>query len=410
MKSPVPGPPEGNPRRAASESSGARLNSAAIRRLNSARIFHALREHPGSSQRGLAELTGLDAATISSIVTRLEVEGILQRAAPRRSGQAGRPESLLAIAQDAGLLIGAGLEPDGISLIAASLDGARRMRLDLPGTADPAEAVAALQHGVTELLIRCAMPLSRLRGIGIGIPGLLDARGHLVLAPNLGWRDLPMTAMLRAAFSAPVQIDNDAKAAALAERIFGSVRGVADFVFIYGNAGIGGGLYLGGRLYRGCDGLAGELGHMKLVPGGRLCGCGGRGCLEAYVSETAIAARLRESGRDLPDAALVAAAAEAGDAVVLGVLEEAGGHLGAALANLVNLVNPRAVVLGGNLATLATYLVPAARRVLAANGLPVMLEDAEMLVSPLGAEAVPMGGVALALELFQPRDQGLSPS
>ncbi len=407
MKLPQTEPAPPDPRRPNPDGS-ARLNSAAIRRANTARIFHTLREHPGSSQRALGELTGLDAATISSIVTRLEVEGILQRAAPRRSGQAGRPESLLTIAQDAGLLIGAGLEPDGISLIAAGLDGTRRLSLDLPGADDPSRAIAALQQGVTELLMRCAMPLDKLRGIGIGIPGLLDARGHLVLAPNLGWRDLPLTAMLREAFTAPVQIDNDAKAAALAERIFGAVRGVGDFVFVYGNAGIGGGLYLGGRLYRGCDGLAGELGHMKIVPGGRRCGCGGLGCLEAYVSERALAARLAESGRALGDAAMVAAAAAQGDTVVLAVLEEAGAHLGAALANVVNMVNPRAVVLGGNLATLATWLVPAARRVLSVNGLPVMLEDAEVLVSPLGAEAVPMGGVALAMEMFQPRDQGLA--
>lgn len=385
-----------------------RLNSAAIRRHNTARIFHALREHPGSSQRALGLLTGLDAATVSSIVTRLEVEGIVQRAAPRRSGMAGRPESLLAISPDAGLLIGAGLEPDAITLVATGLDGARRERLDLPGAAAPDEAVAALRQGVTDLLARCAVAPERLRGVGIGVPGLLDARGHLVLAPNLGWRDLPLSAMLRAAFAAPVQIDNDAKAAALAEQIFGSARGVADFIFIYGNSGIGGGLYLGGRLYRGCDGLAGELGHTKLVPDGRPCGCGGRGCLEAYVSERAIGATLAEAGRHLPDAAKVAVAA-AEDAVVREVLDDAGRYLGMALANVVNVLNPRAIVLGGNLATLAAFLLPAARRVLARNGLPVSLEDAEVRVSPLGAEAVPMGGVALALEQFQPRDQGFSP-
>ena len=187
-------------RRAAADAGQTRVNSAAIRRLNTARVFHALREHPNSSQRALGQITGLDAATVSSIVARLEVEGILQRSIARRSGQAGRPESLLSIGPEAGLLIGAGLEPDGICLIAAGLDGTRRIRLDLPGARDPAEAVAALQRGVTELLIRCAMPIARLRGIGIGVPGLLDSRGQLVLAPNLGWRDLPLAAMLRAAF------------------------------------------------------------------------------------------------------------------------------------------------------------------------------------------------------------------
>lgn len=389
------------------EPAPARLNSAAIRRLNTARIFHALREHPGSSQRALAALTGLDAATISSIVARLEAENLLERAAPLRSGLAGRPESRLTIALDAGLLIGAALQPDGIGLLATGLDGRRRGRLDLPGTSDPAEALAALQRGVAELLATLQADPQRLRGIGIGVPGLLDARGHLVLAPNLGWRDMPLASMFGAGFAAPVQVDNDAKAAALGERIFGAVRGMADFLFVYGNAGIGGGLYLNGRLYRGCDGLAGELGHMKLAPGGRPCGCGGRGCLEAYVSERAIRARLRESGRDLPHAAAVAEAAAGGDPTVLAVLQEAGAMLGLGLANLVNIVNPKAVVLGGDLAVLAAYLIPAASRALAENGLPVMLEDAAILVSPLGADAVAMGAVALAMELFQPLPQEL---
>jgi len=387
-----------------------RLNSAAIRRLNTARIFHALREHPRSSQRSLVGLTGLDAATVSAIVARLEADGIVARAAPLRSGQAGRPESRLAIAPTAGLLVGAAIEPGLISLVAMGLDGVRRGRLDLPGSTDPAAVIDALQQGVADLSTAEAAGCGRLTAVGIGVPGLLDAAGHLVLAPNLGWRHVDLVAMLRSAFPVPVAVDNDAKAAALAERIFGVARGMRDFVFVYGNAGIGGGLHLGGRLYRGCDGLAGELGHVKVVPGGRKCSCGGRGCLEAYVSERAIVARLREAGRELAGAEAIAAAAAGGDAPVLAVLEEAGRHLGLALANIVNALNPRAVVLGGNLAILADALMAAARRALAANGLPVMLEDADVLVSPFGTDAVPMGGAALALEIVQPMLQDFSNS
>ncbi len=384
-----------------------RLNSAAIRRLNTARIFHALREQPSSSQRGLAGLTGLDAATVSAIVARLESDGIVARSAPLRSGLAGRPESRLTIDRSAGLLVGAAIEPGTISLVAMGLDGDRRARLDLPGSTDPASALATLQRGVAEISATAAAS-GRLIGLGIGVPGLLDASGHLLLAPNLGWREVELVALLRAAFAVPVQVDNDAKAAALAERIFGVARGMRDFVFIYGNAGIGGGLHLGGRLYRGCDGLAGELGHVKVVPGGRLCSCGGHGCLEAYVSERAIAARLREAGRELPSADAIAAAAADGDAPVLAVLEEAGAHLGLAIANIVNSLNPRAVVLGGNLAVLAEPLLAAARRALATNGLAVMLDATSILVSPFGTDAVPMGGAALALDAFQPMPQDLA--
>jgi predicted NBD/HSP70 family sugar kinase len=389
------------------DAGGPRLNSAAIRRLNTARIFHALREHPNSSQRALASLTGLDAATVSAIVARLESDGVARRAAPLRRGQAGRPESRLAIDPAAGLLVGAAIEPDVISLVAMGLDGRRRARLDLPGSTDPATALATLRRGVAEIAAGEEASSGRLLQIGIGVPGLLDARGHLVLAPNLGWRDVPLVALLRDAFAVPVQVDNDAKAAALAERIFGVARGMQDFVFIYGNAGIGGGLHLGGRLYRGCDGLAGELGHVKVVPDGRPCSCGARGCLEAYVSERAIVARLREAGRELAGAEAIAAAAAADDPPVLAVLEDAGAHLGLAIANIVNTLNPRAVVLGGNLAVLAAPLMAAARRLLAANGLPVMLEDAHVLVSPFGTDAVPMGGAALALEALQPMPRDL---
>jgi predicted NBD/HSP70 family sugar kinase len=386
---------------------GPRLNSAAIRRLNTARIFHALRERPSSSQRALAGLTGLDAATVSAIVARLESDGVVARSAPLRSGHAGRPESRLGIDPAAGLLVGAAIEPDMISLVAMGLDGGRRARLDLPGSTDPRVALARLRRGVAEIADGAA-GAGPLVGLGIGVPGLLDAAGHLVLAPNLGWRDVALVALLRAAFAVPVRVDNDAKAAALAERVFGVARGMRDFVFIYGNAGIGGGLHLGGRLYRGGDGLAGELGHMKVVPGGRPCSCGGRGCLEAYVSERAIEARLREAGRDLAGAEAIAAAAAGGDSVTRAVLEDAGGHLGLAIANIVNALNPRAVVLGGNLAVLAAPLLGAARRALAANGLPVTLDPARVLVSPFGTDAVPMGGAALALDAFQPMPRDFS--
>jgi predicted NBD/HSP70 family sugar kinase len=310
------------------------------------------------------------------------------------------------IAPDCGLLIGAGIDLDCISLVATGLDGHPRASLLLPGTTDAERAIATLQRGVAELRADYGGQQGRVLGIGIGVPGLMDAAGRLVLAPHLGWRDLPIVTRLRAAFQVPVYVDNDNKAAVLAEHIFGVARGIADFVFMYGHTGIGGGLYLGGRLYRGCNGMAGELGHMKIVPGGRGCVCGGRGCVEAYVSARAIGERLRETGRDLTEKALTEAAA-AGDPVVRTVLDEAGSYLGLTIANLVNIMNPRAVVVGGNLAALAAFMLPAARAVLVANSIDKMLDETQILTSTLGAESIAMGGVALALEGFLPLPQGL---
>ena len=132
--------------------------------------------------------------------------------------------------------------------------------------------------------------------------------------------------------------------------MFGACRGVADFILVHGGSGVGGALHLQGALYHGV-GLAGELGHMKVQPNGRACGCGGHGCLEAYVSEPALRARLAERGFAVADAEAIAGMAAM--PAVREVLDDAGWMLGLALADLVNLLNPRRVVLAGSLATLS---------------------------------------------------------
>jgi len=379
---------------------GPRLNSALIRRVNTARVFHALRNHPGSSQRALCALTELDASTVSSVVAKLEADRIVRRLDSNRSGQAGRPERMLQINPEGGVLIGAAIETDGIRLIATGLDGERRGSLVVkPGRTVDA-ALENLHHGVVGLVARLRLDLADVRGIGVGQHGLIDRAGHLVLAPRMGWRDVPLGARLRGLFPVPVYLENDTKAAAIAENLFGSCQGVADFVLLHGGSGIGGALFLQGALYHG-TGLGGELGHMKIFPHGRPCSCGGNGCLEAYVSEPAIRARLAENGRLLPNAAAIAHGATS-DPAVRAVLDDAGWVLGLAMANLVNLLNPGRIVVAGNLAALGGYLLPSARSALVENLLPVMGSGVEIVVSELGTDAVELGGIGLAMEGFLP--------
>ncbi|HSK38763.1 MAG TPA: ROK family transcriptional regulator [Arenibaculum sp.] len=374
------------------------MNSSTIRRINTARVFHALRERPGSSQREVGRITKLDKATVSAIVAQLLEEGLVERIEPDRTRRVGRPETALGIAPSAGLLVGARLEPAAIRVVATTLAGDVRHDLQIPGSTDISRALSLLHDGIASVLAESGG--ARLRAIGIGMPALMDRTGRLVLAPNLGWRDAPIRPMLQAALEAPVYVDNDTKAAAMAERLFGCCRDVDDFVFLTGHSGVGGGLVLGGKLYRGATGFAGEIGHVTVEPGGHLCGCGKRGCLETYVSEAAILSRASVLGRNLPDLWAVAAAAASGDAVVLGLLDEAGMRLGMALSHLVNLVNPSLVVLGGNLAVVADQIMPALERTLSQHALEPMLRNLRIQVSPLGPDAVPMGGIALAMEGF----------
>ncbi|WP_431860660.1 ROK family protein [Azospirillum sp.] len=380
-----------------------RVNSAAIRRLNTIRVFHALRENPNCAQRDLSRLTGLDKATTSAIVTQLLDDGLVERTEPPRPRRIGRPETALSIAPSAGLLVGARLEPGTIRIVTTTLAGAVLEQAQIPGSTDLGTALRRLHEGIDAAVAasrRADAEAPPVRGIGVGIPALMDRSGRLVLAPNLGWRDTPIRPLLEEALGARVQIDNDTKAAAMAERLFGACRGVEDFAYLTGHSGVGGGLFLGGRLYRGAQGFAGEVGHVTVVPGGRPCGCGKRGCLETYVSEPAILAQAGERGRTLPDLWAVAAAARDGDAAVRGVLEEAGRHLGFALSHLVNLTNPSLVVLGGNLSIVAELILPTLRAALDEHTLEPLRRDLRLLVSPLGPDAVPMGGIALAMEGF----------
>jgi predicted NBD/HSP70 family sugar kinase len=206
--------------------------------------------------------------------------------------------------------------------------------------------------------------------------------------------------MLQEDLAAPVYVDNDANAAAMAERLFGACQRSDNFIYLSCHSGLGGGLFLEGRLYRGTQGFSGEFGHVNVVPGGRLCGCGKRGCLETYTSEAGILLTLSELGRRYEDLPGVAEAAGRGDGVVLEVLEAVGERLGLALAALVNLLNPELVVLGGTLANVFPFLQDALHRTLDAQAMAPHRDAVRVLLSPLGSEAVPMGGIALAMDGF----------
>jgi predicted NBD/HSP70 family sugar kinase len=375
-----------------------RLNPALVRRLNVARVFHALRLAGEASQGELVEATGLDAATVSAVVRQLRQQGWLQASKAPTSGRSGRPPTHLTIDRDAGLLVGARLEPDAVQLLATSLAGEPIGSWQGPVEAGPDAAIASLRAGVEELLRGVGVGWDRVRAIGVGAPALMAHDGRLAFGPNLGWRDVPLRARLAERWSVPVAVDNDTKAAALAEKLFGAARDAHDFVVIAGHSGVGGALYLGGRLQRGAGGYAGEIGHVTVVPGGRACGCGDRGCLEAYLSEKALVAQLRERGLSVVGYAGVAAAAAAGEPRALTLLAEVGALLGGVAADVVDLLDPELLVLAGSMTHVVPYLLPAIERALGQPALASVRGRCEVVPSRFGPEAVTMGGVALAME------------
>jgi predicted NBD/HSP70 family sugar kinase len=291
----------------------------------------------------------------------------------------------------------------------------RRQSVDLMGaTAD--DALSRLARLATEALAVMAGAGARVAGIGIAIPGLVDAAdGAVLFAPNLGWREVPVAARLVAALNlgptVNVLVDNDANLSALAEYRLGSEVGTTELVYLTGEVGVGGGVIVDGRLLRGSDGFGGEVGHMAVDPaGGVLCGCGRIGCWETKVGLAALVRqampdspyRVGASVRDPEDrVAEVLQRARAGDPRTLNTLEEIGRWLGIGASILVNIVNPKTIVLGGYFAPLWPYLVDPAERELARHAIaPVGAAErrVRMVPSTLGFTAAVRGGAAVAID------------
>lgn len=230
-------------------------------------------------------------------------------------------------------------------------------------------------------------------GIGIGTPGPVDVhRGVILSSPNLpGWRDVPVAARLSEALGMPVRHERDANVALLAEAWLGAARGHRDVVLLTLGTGIGGSVLVGGALHHGRDGFAWECGHMTIDPDGPPCGCGNRGCLEAFASGTGLQ---RRTGREGPE---LFAAAAAGEAAALAAVREAGAYLGIGLASLANIFNPSLIVLGGGLAAQLPLFYEPMVAEMRRRAFAAVTEGLEVVPAALGDQSGILGAARLVL-------------
>ncbi len=248
---------------------------------------------------------------------------------------------------------------------------------------EPDRVVEVVHHALREASSAAGIPISSVARVGVGVAGqCLGASGVVLNAPNLGWRDVPLGERLAKALGVPVKVANDLAAAAWGEKRFGAAKGLDEVVLVFVGSGVGAGIIVGGRLHDGATGVAGELGHVKVRSSRaetkpRRCGCGEWGCLEAYTSGMNVAARVREeleagvrsSVRDLAagdltrvNATLVDDAQRAGDPYAVALWDEVGELLGTAVANLVTLLNPARLILGGGVMLGCPALAAVVRR------------------------------------------------
>ncbi|CAL9639738.1 ROK family protein [Streptomyces sp. enrichment culture] len=359
-----------------------------MRRRNLARVMHAVSAEGSLSRAAVASRIGLTRAAVSTLVDELIRWGLLEELGPERPGRVGRPGSALAVSGRGPAGIGAEIGVDHLAVCAVDLRGEVRARAVRRGgnrgrAAEPVlEELTALIHQVVAEAEQVELWPA---GLAVAVPGLVARDGRTVVrAPNLDWHDTDLGALLPGGW--PLSVDNEANFGALAELWLGAGT-PGDFLHVSAEIGIGAAVVVDGRLLRGKRGFAGELGHVPVRPDGPPCPCGSRGCLEQYAGEEAVrrAAGL-EPREDL--VGLLAERAGAGDEGVRAALRDAGTALGIALTGAVNLLDPETVVLGGALAGLSPWLLPALETELtgrtAGPACPVT-------VSPLGPQGPLLG-------------------
>ena len=270
-------------------------------------------------------------------------------------------------------------------------------RVYSPPEADGSYDRVTMVHMARSLLARTP---GRLAAIGVSFGGPVDATtGTVRLSHHVpGWEDTPLRDQLQAEFDVPASVDNDANVAALGEWKFGAGQDCNSLLYVTVSTGIGGGWVLNGRIYGGADGMAGEIGHVVVQPGGMECVCGKRGCLEAEACGPGIARKMRERlGANAPDGVTsesVAHAAQQGDALAQGVMDDAARMLGAGLGGAINLMNPERVVLGGGVTKSGERYWRVVRETARTHALPQM--RVEIVPAALGDDAPLWGAVALA--------------
>ncbi|WP_156724810.1 ROK family transcriptional regulator [Streptomyces apocyni] len=382
-----------------------------IRTSNRYQVLRQFIAHSPASRQELAAATGLSSATVATLVGELVELGLVTEVGFVDSG-GGRPRGLVALNTEGGALVGVDIAETyvhvelfdlGLNVVARSEERVR------PGARGPEEVVALVVAGVHAVTAELADG-HRVLGVGVSVPGQVDREGGLsVYAPNWDWHDVPLLDALSGQLAHPLYLDNPLHACTAAELWFGAARGRSDAVVVNLGTGVGAGLALGGALHRGVSNSAGEWGHTTLVLDGRRCHCGGRGCVETYVGAPGIMRSLRElhpdsalsrSGDDQTAAidALARAVAD-GDPVAVATLGHTARYLGAALANLVNLLNPEVIILSSWVAArLGEPLLDAVREAVARHALRRPLAATEIVLSPIPTDPVCLGAATFALE------------
>lgn len=381
-------------------------SQTSLREANRGRIVDTIKKHGGLTQVELAGLTGLSPATVSNIVKELAGAGVLHTTPSTRSGRRAQNVTL---AHALGLVAGVHFSTRhmriALSDVASTVVAENHMPLAKDHRAD--NELDRVMLLLADMLESVDATMADMLAVGIAIPAPYDGRTGTIARSGLmrGWDGVEIADVMERRLGRPVYVDNAANLAALAELRMGAARGKQDAVVIEAGDGIGTGIIIGGRVYSGHSGLAGELGHTIIREDGPLCRCGNRGCLEAIAGGPAILEPLRaaRSALKLQD---VIIHAMSGDSACIRAIAKAGEAIGIATANLCNVLDPERVVVGGELARAGELLLGPLRREVERSIVAGADAAPDIVHGQLGMRASTLGAIAYAVEKvsIQPED------
>jgi predicted NBD/HSP70 family sugar kinase len=384
-----------------------------LRRLNQQNLLKLIYFNEPISRLELSKLSNLSPATVTNLVSNILGQGLGVPAGFEESS-GGRPRETLRINPDYGYFIGIEAAETHIytELFDIKLNRIGNVRFELsPEDNDLETIVHYIVQGVREVHVQAAISKNEIIGAGIGLPGIVNREGGVsVFAPNWGWKNIPLLDMLRDKLDINFQLDNALQALALAEAHFGAGRGISEVAVLLIGTGVGAGIILEDQLWRGVTNSAGEWGHTCLDLHGPPCRCGSYGCVETFVGALGIIRHLQQLDPNSPllnptsqkktIRALCRAALD-GDPVATQVLDDVTLYLGAGVANLLNLVNPRRIVVGGWCgALLNPYVLPRLKSAVEKYALHGLVNATEFVASELGGEGISLGAASLVLETF----------
>lgn len=384
-------------------------NRDLIRAINRSTILNTIKMHGVVPRAEIARITGLSPATVSGIAAELIEENLVfEKEQGDSSG--GRRPIMLAINPHGGCVVGIKVMEDHALGALTDLEAAPLGKQSYPLKDTSPEGVSrALGELVKELLKKMKKPATNLMGVGVGLAGIVDSGQGLVRqSPFFGWNDIPLRELIQNRVKVPVYLDNDVNTLTLAEKWFGAGRGIKNFLVVTFGRGIGLGIVVNGQFHHGTRGSAGELGHIVIRPGGELCACGKRGCLEMYASEPAILRQAVEAFNQGQLSSIpktpeeMVALANKGEIAAQEIFAHAGQLLGQSIANLINIFNPERILINGEGVRAGKWLFDPMQAAIDENTMPSLRQDVSILVEPLGDDAWARGAASLVLhELFE---------